>query len=305
MADEQAEEKVEEISLEEKAEKVRAVDALRRAGYSVTDACRLVGIPKSTYYKWKQEVGGQEGEENDTEASNVNAPKEVATAYELLRNYGVSRADTAQAQRQEADPVEALMDMKKKLEKARAILGSTEGANVGGSEELSEIKKAIAYLAQKIEELQRGQVYMGRVKKVQYPDGTVVEYDYAPRDSVLIKQADTVYGTVVPHIIDELKGIRQDLTVFANRLLGLIEVNLAQEIKKAPGFFPLFRRRTKEERERELEELNKMLDMRINVNEVAGNEVPVSNVGERRSGQNDNGGEPSGQTGRKVQGRLH
>ena len=301
MTDEQAEEKVEEISQEEKIEKVRAVDALRNAGYSVTDACRIVGVPKSTYYKWKQEVDGQEGGENESEPSQLSGPpKDIQDAYEIIKKYE-SKPTTAQASENPlAQVTQQIVAAQKELSKLRSLLATEGGSMDSGA--LEEIKQAIAYLAKEIEELKsKQQVYMGRVKKVRHPDGTEIEYDLMPRDSVLIKQAETMYDRVIPEIVQEMKGMRSDFTMFASRLLGLIEANIAQEMKKAPGFFPLFKRRTKEERERELEELNKMLEekereiMRINVNEVVGNEVPAGNVGERRSGENNSSNEPGSQ----------
>jgi len=255
-------EKKDEVSLEEKIEKVKAIEALRKSGYTAEEACKLVGVSKSAYYKWKDEVGGQLQDVNVSVQSKSNTPKDILSTYELLEQYGF-KTPSSSAQTQASpttDPVEELVQLKKKLDRAKAILGSGEGVSAAGGEELEEIKKAVGYLLKRVEELQKGQVYMGRVKKVRYPDGTEIEYDLMPTDYATVKQANTMYDRVVPEALNELKGMRQDFTMFANRLLGLIETNFAHEIKKAPGFFLNIRKRSKEEKEKELEEIEKKLE---------------------------------------------
>jgi len=246
------------LSPEEKLEKVKAIDALIKQGYSIKQACEVVGVPRTTYYSWKEELAEKLGYEAEPKKEKKD---DIQSVYDFLSQYGFTTAEPQKQQQQTQDPVEELVQLKKKLDRARAILGGGEGVSApAGGEELEEIKKAIGYLLKRIEELQRGQVYMGRVKKVRYPDGTEIEYDLMPTDYATVKQANTMYDRVVPEALNELKGMRQDLTMFANRLLGLIEANFTHEIKKAPGFFLSFRKRSKEERERELEEIEKKLE---------------------------------------------
>jgi hypothetical protein len=276
--------KKDEKSAEEKRKLVMIVDALKKQGFKVEEACEVAGISKTTYYRWREELGIKDDETKVDKVQSPSVPSEVQTAYDILKQYGFSTSERTESQQQ--DPVEQLVQLKKQLDRARAILGSGEGVNApAGGEELEEIKKAIGFLLKKIDELQRGQVYMGRVRKVRYPDGTEIEYDLMPKDFVTVKQANTMYDRVVPEALQELKGMRQDLTMFANRLLGLIETNLAHEFKKAPGFFLSFHKRSKEERERELEEIEKKLEEKekeLLSLKVGGEEVEVSagDVGE-------------------------
>ena len=276
-------EKKDEVSLEEKIEKVKAIEALRKSGYTVEEACKIVGIHRTTYYKWRDEVS----EHIKDDEPKTQVPKEVADTYKLLEEYGFKTPSSGSSEAP-SDPVEELLNLKKKLDKAKAILGGGESVNTSGGEELEEIKKAIGYLLKRVEELQRGQVYMGRVRKVKYPDGTEVEYDLMPTDYATVKQANTMYDRVVPETLNELKGMRQDLTMFANRLLGLIETNFAHEIKKAPGFFLNVRKRSKEEREKELEDIMKMLEERELLSLKVGggvNEISSGNEWKGRSGE--------------------
>ncbi|MHC1611388.1 MAG: transposase [Candidatus Methanospirareceae archaeon] len=285
-----------ELTVEEKIEKVKIIDALRKAGYTVDDACRAANISKPTYYKWKEELREQLQDENVSSQSQ-STPKEIQDTYKLLEQYGF-RTPTSQTQptqqgQQSIDVVDQLIQLKKQLDRARTILGGGEGVSApADSEELEEIKKAIGYLLKRIDELQRGQVYMGRVRKVKYPDGTEIEYDLMPTDYATVKQANTMYDRVVPEALNELKGMRQDLTVFANRLLGLIETNFSHEIKKAPGFFLNPKKRSKEEKERELEEIEKKLEGKELLSMKIGGdlgEVPSNDVGEGWSRENDGG----------------
>ena len=292
---EKGQKKREKFSPEEKIRIVKAVEALRREGYTVEEACETVGIDRTTYYKWKDELGQQLQDGDVSSQSKSTTPKEIQDTYKLLEQYGF-KTPTSQTtqQTQQGDVVEQLIQLKKQLDKAKAILGGGEGVNASGGEELEEIKKAIGYLLKRVEELQRGQDYMGRVRKVKYPDGTEIEYDLMPTDYATVKQANTMYDRVVPEALNELKGMRQDLTMFANRLLGLIETNFAHEIKKAPGFFLNIRKRSKEEKEKELEEIEKKLEEKELLSvKVGGGEGEVSsgNVGEGGSGKNNSGNE--------------
>ena len=285
---EKGQKKREKFSPEEKIKIVKAVEALRKEGYTVEEACEIVGIDRSTYYKWKDELDQQLQDGNVSSQSKSATPKEVQDSYKLLEEYGFKTPTSQPTQQtQQGDVVDQLLQLKKQLDKAKAILGSGEGVNASSSEELEEIKKAVGYLLKKVDELSKGQVYMGRVKKVRYPDGTEIEYDLMPSDYATVKQANTMYDQVVPEAMKELKGIRQDFTMFANRLLGLIETNFAHEIKKAPGFFLNVRKRSKEEREKELEDIMKMLEERELLSlEVGGvNEVSVGNEWKGRSGE--------------------
>ena len=282
------ESKRKEPTVEEKIEKVKIVDALRKAGYTVDDACKVANISKPTYYKWKEELSEQL---QDGDESPQSTPKEIQDTYKLLEQYGF-KTPTSQTkqQTQQGDVVEQLIQLKKQLDKAKAILGGGEGVNASGGEELEDIKKAISYLLKKVDELSKGQVYMGRVKKVRYPDGTEIEYDLMPSDYATVKQANTMYDRVVPEALNELKGMRQDFTMFANRLLGLIETNFAHEIKKAPGFFLNVRKRSKEEKEKELEEIEKKLEEKELLSLKIGGgvgEISSGNVGEGGSREND------------------
>jgi len=278
----EATQKKEERTPEDKRKLVLIVEALKKQGFKVEEACEIAGISKTTYYRWKDELGMKDEEEVEPKTSGESPiPSEVQSAYDLLKQYGF---EGGAKKGDEQDPVEELVQLKKKLDRAKAILGG-EGniSTAAGGEELEEIKKAIGYVLKRIEELQRGQVYMGRVKKVRYPNGTEIEYDLMPTDYATVKQANTMYDRVVPEALNELKGMRQDLTMFANRLLGLIETNFSHEIKKAPGFFLNIRKKSKEEIERELEEIEKkleekeLLSMKIG---GSGDEVSASDVGE-------------------------
>jgi len=288
-------EKKEEFSLEEKIEKVRAVEALRRSGYTVEEACRVVGIHRTTYYKWRDELS----EYIKDDLAPQSKGKDISETYQLLEQYGFKTPSSEQPN-QPSQPsqgggiAEQVSQLKKELDRIRALVGGSEGVinPSSSSEDLEEIKRAIAFLLKKFDEIQRGQVYMGRVKKVKHPDGTEIEYDLLPQDYAAVKQANTMYDKAVPELLNELKGIRGELTMFGNRLLGLIETNLAHEIKKAPGFFLNPKKRSKEEKERELEEIEKMLEGKELLSMKIGGdlgEVPSNDVGEGWSRENDGG----------------
>jgi len=293
-------EKKEEFSLEEKIEKVRAVEALRRSGYTVEEACRVVGIHRTTYYKWRDEVG----EYIKDDLAPQSKGKDISETYQLLEQYGFKTPTSSEQPSQPSQPsqgggiAEQVSQLKKELDRIRALVGGGEGVinPSSSSEDLEEIKRAIAFLLKKFDEIQRGQVYMGRVKKVKHPDGTEIEYDLLPQDYATVKQANTMYDKAVPELLSELKGIRGELTMFGNRLLGLIETNLAHEIKKAPGFFLNPKKRSKEEKERELEEIEKKLEGKELLSmKIGGGEGEVSSGNEwkRRSGE-DHGLNESG-----------
>ena len=204
---------------------------------------------------------------------------EVKDAYAFLEKYGIKRVDAADAATDATKSVvEEVERMKKQLDRLRVLLSDNEGGvsavssrgsvsngsseeNNKLSEELKEIKETLAQIQR---DVRQSNVYFGRIRKVKHPDGTEIEYDYAPRDYATVKQADMMCDRAIPSAISELKGLRSDLTMFASRLLGLIETNLSHEIKKVPGFFAA-RRRTKEEREKELEKIDRRLRKEISI----------------------------------------
>ena len=80
---------------------------------------------------------------NRTSSQTINPPEEVKDSYKLLEEYGFKTPTSQPAQQtQQGDVVDQLLQLKKQLDKAKAILGSGEGVNASSSEELEEIKKA-------------------------------------------------------------------------------------------------------------------------------------------------------------------
>lgn len=69
-------------SPEQIVRKLREADAELAAGRSIEEACRKLGIAENTYYRWKQQYGGVQGNElkrlRELEKENTRLKKAVA-----------------------------------------------------------------------------------------------------------------------------------------------------------------------------------------------------------------------------------
>ena len=67
---------------EEIVAKLRQVDVLASQGQSIADAVRAIGVTEVTYYRWRQEYGGQKSDQvrklKDLEAENARLRRAVS-----------------------------------------------------------------------------------------------------------------------------------------------------------------------------------------------------------------------------------
>ena len=67
---------------EEIVAKLRQVDVLVSQGQSVADAVRAIGVTEVTYYRWRQEYGGQKSDQvrkmKELEAENTRLRRAVS-----------------------------------------------------------------------------------------------------------------------------------------------------------------------------------------------------------------------------------
>jgi hypothetical protein len=101
------------------------------------------------------------------------------------------------------------------------------------------------------------------VKEIRYPDGMVgVQYSLGPDYYKTVRQTDAVVDRIAPVIVEELRGVRSDVSSMGNRLLTLMENYWGPQLKKVQpwSYFPIpITQRTTEQRERELEAYEKQI----------------------------------------------
>jgi hypothetical protein len=136
---------------------------------------------------------------------------------------------------------------------------------------LISIGKAVEELSKKVEE---GREYRGMLKRVTRPDGTVEEYEYLPEDQIKIKvysteaeakkkQVDALTDKVLPEILSEIKATRADIARLGERFLSILETYVVPKLHRLhpalESMLPITVR-TPEQRERELEEIERRVE---------------------------------------------
>jgi hypothetical protein len=208
---------------------------------------------------------------------------------EQLKRVGIS----AEGEGVDRELVEKVAMYKRTLQAISRLVGNpsapptaVSSAQAQAQVQLAEILEAMSRKISELEQRLQAREYRGMIRKVVRPDGTVEEYDYLPDDKIKItvysteaearrKQVDAVVDKVLPEVLSEVKATRADITRLGERLLSILETYIVPKIHKLhpalESVLPITIR-TPEQRERELEELNKKLESKQSESKQKGEE---------------------------------
>jgi hypothetical protein len=226
----------------------------------------------------------QEAPQQPTQQAQVALPEEL----EKLREGGTAARERVMQQVRGAvksmgeeevpEPIKELERARRMLEMAAKIAQPPGIPVQGQATQTNPVMDYLIKLGKAVEELlkrtETGKEYRGMLKRVTRPDGTVEEYEYLPEDQIKIKvysteaeakkkQVDALTDKVLPEILSEIKATRADITRLGERLLSIMETYIVPKLHRLhpalESMLPITVR-TPEQRERELEEIERRVE---------------------------------------------